>query len=57
MVPSALLNQLAVGGKLIMPIGPEGDQHLVRFTRRPHGIERGSLGPVAFVPLLGGTSG
>jgi protein-L-isoaspartate(D-aspartate) O-methyltransferase len=53
-VPDALLKQLRVGGRLIVPIGPEGEQELVRFTRREQKIDRTSLGPVAFVPLLGG---
>jgi protein-L-isoaspartate(D-aspartate) O-methyltransferase len=53
-VPEALLKQLKVGGRLIVPVGPEGEQELVRFTRREPRIERESLGPVAFVPLLGG---
>jgi protein-L-isoaspartate(D-aspartate) O-methyltransferase len=55
-VPEALLRQLKVGGRLIVPIGPEGEQQLVRFTRREQRNEREVLGPVAFVPLLGGTS-
>jgi len=55
-VPEALLKQLKVGGRLIVPIGPEGEQQLVRFTRREQRNEREALGPVAFVPLLGGTS-
>jgi len=55
-VPEALLKQLKVGGRLIVPIGPEGEQQLVRFTRREQRVERESLGPVAFVPLLGGTA-
>jgi protein-L-isoaspartate(D-aspartate) O-methyltransferase len=55
-VPEALLKQLALGGKLIVPIGPEGEQELIRFTRREQKIERHSLGSVAFVPLLGGTA-
>ncbi|HRX90081.1 MAG TPA: protein-L-isoaspartate(D-aspartate) O-methyltransferase [Steroidobacteraceae bacterium] len=55
-VPSALLDQLAVGGRLIVPVGPDGDQQLMRFTRREQRIEREPLGAVAFVPLLGGTS-
>ena len=55
-VPEQLLKQLNVGGRLIVPIGPEGQQQLVRFTRREQRIERESLGPVAFVPLLGGTT-
>jgi len=55
-VPEALIKQLKVGGRLLVPIGPEGEQQLVRFTRREQRVERESLGPVAFVPLLGGTT-
>jgi len=55
-VPEALLKQLKTGGRLIVPIGPEGQQQLVRFTRREQRIEREALAPVAFVPLLGGTT-
>lgn len=54
-VPEALLKQLQVGGRLLVPVGPEGEQELVRFTRREQRIDRESLGPVAFVPMLGGT--
>ena len=39
-----------------VPIGPEGEQELIRFTRREQKIDRHSLGGVAFVPLLGGTA-
>ena len=53
-VPPALLRQLAPGGRLIVPVGPEGEQELMRFTRREQGVGRESLGRVAFVPLLGG---
>lgn len=55
-VPDALVRQLKVGGRLIVPIGPEGEQQLVRFTRREQRVDREPLGPVAFVPLLGGTT-
>ena len=55
-VPEALIGQLRVGGRLIVPVGPEGEQQLVRFTRREQRVERESLGAVAFVPLVGGTS-
>ncbi len=55
-VPEALLQQLKPGGRLIVPVGPEGEQELVRLTRREQRFERVSLGPVAFVPLLGGTA-
>lgn len=54
-VPEALLKQLQVGGRLLVPVGPEGEQELVRFTRREERIQRETLGSVAFVPLLGGT--
>jgi protein-L-isoaspartate(D-aspartate) O-methyltransferase len=55
-VPEPLLQQLKVGGRLIVPVGPEGEQELIRFTRKEQRIDRQSLGPVAFVPLLGGVS-
>jgi len=55
-VPEVLIEQLASGGRLVVPIGPEGKQELVRFTRKEQRIERQSLGPVSFVPLLGGTA-
>ena len=55
-VPEMLLEQLAIGGRLVMPVGPEGAQQLVRLTRREQGIERRVLGAVAFVPLVGGVS-
>ena len=55
-VPQALLQQLSVGGRLIVPVGPEGGQELMRFTRKDNRIDRQSLGPVAFVPLLDGVT-
>lgn len=55
-LPEPLLEQLAPGGRLIVPVGPEGEQQLLRLTRREQGFARENLGPVAFVPLLGGTS-
>ena len=55
-VPEELIKQLKVGGRLLVPVGPEGQQELIRFTRKEQRVERQSLGPVAFVPLLGGTS-
>jgi protein-L-isoaspartate(D-aspartate) O-methyltransferase len=55
-VPAALLQQLKPGGRLIVPVGAEGAQELVRYTQRDQRLEKHSLGPVAFVPLLGGMS-
>lgn len=55
-VPEPLLRQLKVGGRLIVPLGPEGEQQLVRFIRREQRVDREPLGSVAFVPLLAGTA-
>lgn len=54
-VPEALLQQLAMGGRLVMPVGPQGVQELVLLTRTESGIERQVLDKVSFVPMLGGT--
>jgi len=54
-VPEALLQQLAIGGRLVMPVGPQGVQELVLLTRTEDGIERQVLDKVSFVPMLGGT--
>ncbi|HEY0714139.1 MAG TPA: protein-L-isoaspartate(D-aspartate) O-methyltransferase [Polyangia bacterium] len=54
-VPRALKEQLAVGGRLVIPVGPEdGGQSLVRVTR--HGRDEfteEALADVSFVPLIG----
>jgi protein-L-isoaspartate(D-aspartate) O-methyltransferase len=55
-VPEALFAQLANKGRLIVPVGPEGRQQLLRFTRNGDQIDREILGAVAFVPMLGGTA-
>jgi protein-L-isoaspartate(D-aspartate) O-methyltransferase len=54
-VPPSLLRQLAIGGRLVMPVGPTPhEQMLVRVIRTgPDAYERESLGEVAFVPLIG----
>jgi protein-L-isoaspartate(D-aspartate) O-methyltransferase len=54
-IPDQLLDQLAVGGRLIIPIGPRGRQELIRITRTAQGLERENLCTVSFVPLLEGT--
>lgn len=52
-VPRALLDQLADGGRLVVPIGGRWEQDLVRAHKTPHGIDITRLGPCAFVPLIG----
>ncbi|MDJ0759767.1 MAG: protein-L-isoaspartate(D-aspartate) O-methyltransferase [Woeseiaceae bacterium] len=51
-IPEKLLEQLAPGGRLIIPIGPPRAQDLVQVTRRDDHYEQVSLGPVSFVPLV-----
>lgn len=53
-IPDALLEQLAPGGRMIVPIGAEGAQELMRITRKEAGWHRERLGAVAFVPLIQG---
>jgi protein-L-isoaspartate(D-aspartate) O-methyltransferase len=58
-VPPPLLQQLAVGGRLVIPVGPEDDvQFLERWTRArqgsgPDALDRDRLMGVRFVPFLG----
>ena len=53
-IPPALLEQLQIGGRLVMPVGQgDDDQRLVRAVRRTHDrYEYEDLGAVRFVPLV-----
>ncbi|MGH8373490.1 MAG: protein-L-isoaspartate(D-aspartate) O-methyltransferase [Gammaproteobacteria bacterium] len=55
-VPAALLDQLAPGGRMVIPVGAQGGtQELLLITRRDATrYERQTLEKVSFVPLLGG---
>jgi protein-L-isoaspartate(D-aspartate) O-methyltransferase len=53
-LPEKLLEQLAPGGRLIMPVGPSGRQELLKITRKDDHYEQVSLGAVSFVPLVKG---
>ena len=54
-VPKPLVEELAAGGRLVMPIGDPGwVQELVKLTKQPDGMtEQKNLGAVRFVPLIG----
>jgi protein-L-isoaspartate(D-aspartate) O-methyltransferase len=53
-LPRTLLQQLAIGGRLVMPIGSASAQELVRVTRLGEAeFRREELGAVQFVPLIG----
>jgi protein-L-isoaspartate(D-aspartate) O-methyltransferase len=52
-IPQPLLDQLAVGGRLVIPVGKAGDQDLRVITRSKDGTTSESLFPVRFVPMTG----
>ncbi len=53
-LPEKLLQQLAPGGHLVIPVGPSGRQELVRVSKQDSRYEQQSLGLVSFVPLVHG---
>ena len=55
-IPPPLLEQLAEGGRLVMPIGDANDQALVRARKTGGRVETVSIVDCAFVPLVGGPS-
>lgn len=53
-VPEKLLEQLAINGRLIIPVGKSGGQQLLKITRTESGYEEKQLDSVSFVPMLEG---
>ncbi|WP_043308576.1 protein-L-isoaspartate(D-aspartate) O-methyltransferase [Aquipseudomonas alcaligenes] len=53
-VPQALLDQLAIGGRLVIPVGAGETQELLLIVREEDGYSRHVLDLVRFVPLLNG---
>lgn len=53
-VPRQLAEQLAPGGRMVLPLNGTDGQVLVRLTRNSFGFRHEFLEPVTFVPLLGG---
>ena len=51
--PPSLLEQLAEGGRLVIPVADDGVDMLTAFTRRGDSAERRVLAPARFVPLVG----
>ena len=52
-LPMGLLQQMAVGGRLVMPVGTLEEQELIRVLRTGEGYNVAMLGPCRFVPLIG----
>lgn len=53
-IPRSLVEQLRIGGVMIMPIGNKEEQILIRVTRTEEGYDKEFLERVIFVPMLGG---
>jgi protein-L-isoaspartate(D-aspartate) O-methyltransferase len=52
-IPAPLIEQLAVGGKMVVPVGDRTSQVLTLVERREDGVYTRTVGDVRFVPLLG----
>lgn len=53
-LPQPLVDQLEIGGRMVIPIGADRKtQMLVRVTRTEKGFDTENFGPCAFVPLIG----
>ena len=52
-VPQPLVDQLAVGGQLLVPVGGRDEQVLLRVRRTETGMTRTRLDAMRFVPLIG----
>lgn len=53
-IPEVLLEQLEIGGRLVIPVGPSGRQDLLLITREEDEFVTENLGAVSFVPMLHG---
>jgi protein-L-isoaspartate(D-aspartate) O-methyltransferase len=52
-VPEKLLDQLAEGGRLVVPIGNQHSQDLIKYTKDKNGVHKSNLGGCRFVKLIG----
>jgi protein-L-isoaspartate(D-aspartate) O-methyltransferase len=52
-IPAVLLDQLKVGGRLIIPVGSAHTQELIRLTKHKDGLRQTNLGGCRFVKLIG----
>ena len=52
-VPQSLLNQLTVGGRMVLPVGNQYSQELIKLVRDEQGVHQTKLGGCRFVKLVG----
>ncbi len=52
-IPKPLVSQLAVGGRMVLPVGDQYSQELIKLYKDKHGIHKTRLGGCRFVKLIG----
>ena len=52
-IPETLVNQLAVGGRMVIPVGTQYSQELIKLTRDENDVHKTYLGGCRFVKLVG----
>ena len=52
-IPAVLVNQLAMGGRLVIPVGDRHTQDLIKLVRDEQGVHQSNLGGCRFVKLIG----
>ena len=52
-MPQPLVDQLKEGGRMIIPVGPAGNQELYLLRKKGIAIEKSAVLPVRFVPMTG----
>jgi protein-L-isoaspartate(D-aspartate) O-methyltransferase len=52
-IPEKLLDQLAEGGRMVVPIGNQHSQDLIKYTKDKNGVHKSNLGGCRFVKLIG----
>ena len=52
-IPEVLINQLAIGGRMVIPVGDQYTQDLIKLVRDKQGIHKTNLGGCRFVKLIG----
>mgnify|MGYP002150431414 CR=1 FL=1 len=53
-IPSELIDQLAIGGRLVLPVGDNREQQLTVVEKNEHGVVTSIIEPAFFVPLKSG---
>lgn len=52
-IPAVLVNQLSMGGRMVIPVGNQHSQDLIRLVREKSGVQQTNLGGCRFVKLVG----